>query len=177
LAFAAGVAVGVAWSHGWGNWNWGNHAINVNVNRNININNLKNTNVQTARWEHDSAHRKGAPYRDDPSRQRYSQKYPGSAEARRDFRGYSQTTGEKGLHQTGYENTNWRQPPPDTARGFGATSRYDETAHRGFEQTRPAAFEGMQSGSMTREHSDRGFSSRQNAMRAGGDRGGFHGRR
>ena len=51
LAFAAGVAVGVAWSHGWGNWNWGNHTINVNVNKNININhNVLSTNVQTNKW-------------------------------------------------------------------------------------------------------------------------------
>ena len=97
LAFAAGVAVGVAWSHGWGNWNWGNHTVNVNVNHNVNVNNLKNTHIQTANWEHDPAHRKGVAYRDQASRQRYSQQSPGSAEARRDFRGYSQPAGKEVL--------------------------------------------------------------------------------
>lgn len=32
VAFAAGVAVGAAWSGGWGYWNWGGGTININVN-------------------------------------------------------------------------------------------------------------------------------------------------
>jgi hypothetical protein len=172
LAFAAGVAVGVAWGHGWGNWNWGNHTINVNVNHNINVNNLKNTHIQTAKWEHDPAHRKGVAYRDQASRERYAQKYPGSAEARRDFRGYSQPTGERGLHPAGYNDANRQQPSFDRARDTGAAGRYGETGHGGSEQSRPAAFEGMNSGSSAREHSDRGFSSRQGSMGGGGGWGG-----
>jgi hypothetical protein len=92
LGFAAGVAVGSAWNSGWGHWNWGGGNYNANINRNVNINrnNLNVSNIQTSRWQHDSAHRKGVAYRDQASRDRYGQRGVGSADARRDFRGYSQ---------------------------------------------------------------------------------------
>jgi hypothetical protein len=91
LGFAAGVAVGSAWNSGWGSWNWGGGGYNANVNRNVNINrnNINVSNIQTSRWQHDSAHRKGVAYRDQASRDRYGQRGVGSADARRDFRGYS----------------------------------------------------------------------------------------
>jgi hypothetical protein len=170
LAFAAGVAVGVAWCHGWGNWNWGNHTLNVNVNRNINVNNLKNPNIQTARWQHDPGHRKGVPYRDTTSRERYAQRSPGSVEGRRDFRGYTQPAADKDMHPTGYAGANAQQPSLDRARGASAAA--GATDDKRFGQTRPTAFEGMQSGNMAAQHSDRGFSSRQGSMGGGAGRGG-----
>jgi hypothetical protein len=92
LGFAAGVAVGSAWNSGWGSWNWGGGNFNANVNRNVNINrnNVNVSNIQTSKWQHDSAHRKGVAYRDSATRQQFGQKGAGSADARRDFRGYSQ---------------------------------------------------------------------------------------
>jgi hypothetical protein len=92
LGFAAGVAVGSAWNSGWGHWNWGGGNFNANVNRNVNINrnNINVANIQTNKWQHDSAHRRGVAYRDQGTRDRYGQRGVGSADARRDFRGFSQ---------------------------------------------------------------------------------------
>ncbi len=92
FGFAAGVAVGAAWNSGWGSWNWGGGSFNANVNRNVNINrnNINASNIQTSKWQHDSAHRKGVAYRDSATRERYGQKGAGSADARRDYRGFSQ---------------------------------------------------------------------------------------
>ena len=173
LAFASGVAVGVAWAHGWGNWNWGNHTINVNVNRNVNVNNLKNSNVKTATWQHDPSHRKGVAYRNEANRQQYSPKYAGSADARRDYRGYSQENGARGHSQTGYKDPG-RTSIPDRASQGGQSSYHQGVGPRDFGQTRPTAFEGMEHGSGAREFSDRGGNSRGAGMRSGG--GGFHGR-
>ena len=92
FGFAAGVAVGAAWNSGWGSWNWGGHDVDVNVNRNVNINrnNFNASNIQTSRWQHDSAHRKGVAYRDSATRERYGQRGAGSVDGRRDYRGFSQ---------------------------------------------------------------------------------------
>jgi hypothetical protein len=92
LGFAAGVAVGSAWNSGWGHWNWGGGNFNANVNRNVNINrnNINVANIQTSNWQHDAAHRKGVAYRDQGTRDRFAQKGVGSADARRDYRGFSQ---------------------------------------------------------------------------------------
>ena len=95
--FDAGVAVGAAWNHGWGYWDWGHHDVNVNVNRNVNINrNINVSNIQTATWQHDVTQRGGVPYRDQATRQRYGQQGMGSPDSRRDFRGYSRDAGDRG---------------------------------------------------------------------------------
>jgi uncharacterized membrane protein YgcG len=177
VGFVAGVAVGAAWANGWGHWNWNNGTLNVNVNKNININNLKNANIQTANWQHDPQHRKGVGYHDDASRQRYAQKTPGSPDSRRDFRGRTPETGPQGLHQTGFKDPGRTPGPPDRARGGGATpaGRPGEFGSRGFDQTRPAAFEGMGHGRDAMQQSDRGRMSRESAMQGGGFGGGGHG--
>lgn len=185
LAFAAGVAVGVAWSNGWGHWDWGNHTVNVNVNKNININNLKNTNIHTTNWQHDPAHRKGVAYRDESSRQRYSQRPPGSPDARRDYRGHAPDAGASGLHQTGYRDPGQAHAPQDRMHSGGTppTGRPGEHGSMGFDHASPATFEGMgHSRDAIQQHADRGFSSRESGMRGGGfggfgGSGGFHGGR
>ncbi|HPE01735.1 MAG TPA: DUF3300 domain-containing protein, partial [Burkholderiaceae bacterium] len=77
--FAAGViwgaaVVGVA-NGIWGNANWGRGDVDINVNRynNINVNN-KMTNVSGNRtsWNHDAANRKGVPYGNASTRDKYS---------------------------------------------------------------------------------------------------------
>jgi uncharacterized membrane protein YgcG len=168
LAFAAGVAVGIAWAHGWGNWNWANHTINVNVNRNVNVNNLKNANIQTAKWQHDPSHRKGVAYSNEANRQHYSPKYAGSADARRDYRGYSPEGGAKGHPQTGSNNPARTSVP--SREGYGG-----ESGLRQNEQSRPAAFEGMEHGSDAREFSNRGSFSRGGGGGFGGGGGGSFG--
>jgi hypothetical protein len=72
ISFGVGLAVGAAWGGGWG-WGcgWGHNDINVNVNNNFvrNSSYSRNTNFNGNRtnsntWQHDPAHRGGAPYAD-----------------------------------------------------------------------------------------------------------------
>ena len=78
LSFGVGMAVGAAWSGGWG-WNagWGGNN-NIYVNRNNNfVNNYNRVNggrygnVNGGRWQHNPAHRGGAPYGNQSVANRY----------------------------------------------------------------------------------------------------------
>lgn len=89
-ALAAGLAFGVgvaAINSLWGNCNWGGGNVDVNVNRynNINTNNRISGNGNT-RWNHDPANRRGTPYRDAGSREKFGQGV-GGADQRQQFRG------------------------------------------------------------------------------------------
>lgn len=94
--FGAGLATGIVWGIGigvrhslWGGCNWGRRSVNINVNRynNINVNkNRLSTNNRNSSWKHNSNNRRGVPYRDKNSRQRYDKKR-GGADQRKDFRG------------------------------------------------------------------------------------------
>jgi hypothetical protein len=77
ISFGVGVAMGAAWGGGWG-WGagWGGNN-DITVNRNNNFN--RNTNISGGNrgvnagnsWQHNSAHRGGAPYRDRSTANRY----------------------------------------------------------------------------------------------------------
>jgi hypothetical protein len=176
VGFAAGVAVAAAWSGGWGHWNWGSGTLNVNVNKNININNNHIVQNNQGKWEHDPDHRKGVAYRDQGSRQRYSQKTPGSADARRDYRGHTQNPGEKGATPAGMKESG-RTASPQQAWQGGYTGRQGQTgSSMGRSESRPTAFEGMWQGSSARGQSERGRMSRDTSMWGGGmSGGGMHG--
>jgi len=81
LAFGAGVAIGAAWGNnnwGWG-CGWGNNNVNVNVNNNF-VNNYNKTNVNNrisnnSNFQHNAAHRGGAPY----SNKSIANKYGGNS--------------------------------------------------------------------------------------------------
>ena len=78
IAFGVGIAMGAFWgSGGWGygpRWGYGSVNINVNnryvnhYNRNTNINNI---NRAGGSWNHNPAHRGGAPYGDRTTANRY----------------------------------------------------------------------------------------------------------
>jgi hypothetical protein len=175
MGFGRGVAVGRAWCHGWGHWDWRNHYVNVNINRQININrsiNITRTNIQTTRWQHDVSHRKGVTYRNEATRERYGQSSRG-AESRRDFRGFGQETrGQQAPVAT-------RQAPAET-RGQRApvATRQAPAETRGQRApvtTRQApdlskdrsAFGGVGPGSDARIQSNRGSQSRQSMSSRG----------
>src|SRR5262245_2474602 len=72
ISFGVGVAMGAAWGGGWG-WGcgWGHGDVDINMNnnfnRNTNISGGNRVNVSGNRgggnkWQHNSAHRGGAPY-------------------------------------------------------------------------------------------------------------------
>ncbi|AIF47888.1 DUF3300 domain-containing protein [Dyella japonica] len=84
LAFGAGVAIANSL---WGGFDWGHNDVNINVNRynNINVNNRITGNGNVS-WNHNPDNRRGTPYRDQASRQRYGQGV-GGANQRQAFRG------------------------------------------------------------------------------------------
>lgn len=91
---ATGLAAGIAFGVGvaavnslWGGFDWGHNDVNINVNRynNINVNNRISGNGNVA-WNHNPDNRRGTPYRDQGSRQRYGQGV-GGADQRQAFRG------------------------------------------------------------------------------------------
>jgi len=159
FSFAAGVAVGAAWS-GHGGWGcgWGNNEVNVNVNKQNNFtkNNYNNSQkyqkTQTAQnqnWQHNPEHRKGAQYPNQNTAQKYGQQRSGSGgrATTQEARGYGGGAGERsgGKPQTS-----------DLSRGGGKES----------------AFGGSGKGGSERASSFRGQESRGSASRSSGSSGG-----
>lgn len=84
IAFGIGVGITASlWSDC--DWHHGDVDINVNKYNNINVNNRINAN-QT-KFQHNGANRRGVPYRDANSRQKFGKNVPG-AQQRQDFRGH-----------------------------------------------------------------------------------------
>ena len=91
-AFAAGVFWGAAiGSIMWGNCNWGGGDININTDRFNQINHNRQIDRSQNKFQHNAANRKGTPYRDQASRDKYGQGR-GGAEARNNFRGRDPVT-------------------------------------------------------------------------------------
>jgi hypothetical protein len=84
LAFGTGIAIADSL---WGGFDWGHNDVDINVNRynNINVNNRISGNGNVA-WNHNPANRRGTPYRDPGTRQRFDQGV-GGAQNRQAFRG------------------------------------------------------------------------------------------
>ncbi|HEU5295196.1 MAG TPA: DUF3300 domain-containing protein, partial [Burkholderiaceae bacterium] len=86
-ALASGIAFGIgvaAIGSIWGGCNWGGGDVNINVNKYNNIN--SNRQINNSKFEHNSANRRGVPYGDQASRDKYGQGR-GGAEGRNDYRG------------------------------------------------------------------------------------------
>jgi hypothetical protein len=90
--FVAGVVWGAAIGgihHGlWGGCNWGHGSVNINISHynNINVNNKLDVNKKNLDWNHKAANRKGVPYRDQASRDKFGKQVAG-ADQRQEFRG------------------------------------------------------------------------------------------
>jgi hypothetical protein len=100
LGFGVGVAMGAAWGGGWG-WNagWGgNNDININRNNTF-VNNSNRTGNRVGgangSWQHNPAHRGGAPYGNRATANRY-----GGA-ARGDTAGQRQNAARQSQRQAG----------------------------------------------------------------------------
>jgi uncharacterized membrane protein YgcG len=165
MAFRAGVAVGAAWGYAWGHTNWRGGDVDINVNRNTNINNninrekykaeMKNKGLGEGgqgKWQHDADHRKGTPYRDQTTAQKFNRGTTSdAAKSREAFRGRED------------------QGRQDLSRGGGDRASQSTVSQRG---GRESAFEGSQRGTEARQQSDRGRSSRQSMGSSSGSRGG-----
>ncbi|HSB96934.1 MAG TPA: DUF3300 domain-containing protein [Spongiibacteraceae bacterium] len=88
-ALASGIAFGIgvaAVGSMWGNCNWGGGDVDIDVNRYNNVNRNNQINANQNRFQHNSANRRGVPYRDSRSQQQYGRNVPGAAD-RANFRG------------------------------------------------------------------------------------------
>ena len=85
IAFGVGIGITNAL---WGGCNWGRRSVDINVNRynNINVNKRLNVNKKNVNWNHNAQNRRGVPYRDANSRERYGKQVAG-ADNRKEFRG------------------------------------------------------------------------------------------
>jgi len=93
--FVAGVFWGAAiGSILWGGCNWGRGDININVDRFNQVNHNRQIDRSQNRFEHNAANRKGVPYRDQASRDKFGQGR-GGAEARNNYRGRDPVTQQR----------------------------------------------------------------------------------
>lgn len=93
--FGAGLWTGIGFGVGlaitnslWGGVNWRNNRVDINVNRynNINVNRRIDSNRRTTDWKHNNKNRRGVPYRDAQTRNKYDNRV-GGADGRKDYRG------------------------------------------------------------------------------------------
>jgi hypothetical protein len=203
--FAAGVAIGAAWGYAWGNCNWGGGDVNVDINSNRNVNrNIDRTKYQNqmggrgqGSFQHNSAHRQGAAYRNNASAQKAGvgnaagragaggaagNQYRGKADAGR--------ATPAGANRAGTSSAAGGSARPSTG-AAGAGSARPSTGAAGGGSARPStgssggAFgSGGQSGAAARQASDRGAASRSSSpsrsapsRSSGGSRGGGGGGR
>ncbi|BCL74369.1 hypothetical protein JHS3_01050 [Jeongeupia sp. HS-3] len=187
FSFTAGVVVGAAL---WGGCNWGRGDVNINVNR---YNNFNRTNISNNQWNHNVDHRRGVQYRDNATQQRYRGTRQG-ADSREAFRGRAdQERGQLGNvdkgslrerpgagqdRQVGTRDT--RSPSQggsDRGSSAGAfdhrtTTATDRGTRRDQAGQRNNSFQHMDRGSMARQDSLRGASSRGQMSRPIPSRGG-----
>jgi uncharacterized membrane protein YgcG len=192
LAFATGVVVGAAI---WGNCNWGGNEININR---TNYNNFNKTNIQNNKFEHNAANRKGVPYKDGATAQKYNKGGDkAAAQSREQFRGHADQ-GRQQLQGMDKSQLQSQVGAADRAggqgsragggetggragAGSGASAGTRDTGSRGSgggasASTRQSSgssgggFSGSGSGASTRAASSRGASSRGGG--GGGGRGG-----
>ena len=113
ISWGVGVAMGAAWGGGWG-WNagWGHNDIeinnlnNFNRNANINANRAGNINAnRTGTWQHNAAHRGGAPYRDRATANRYGGTARGDSLANRQAGARQQVARQGGNVRSGAVGT------------------------------------------------------------------------
>ena len=88
-ALATGIAfgIGVGIVNGiWGGCNWGGGDIDIDINKYNNVNRNNKITNNNNKFQHNSANRKGVPYRDSASQQKYGKNVPGASD-RQDYRG------------------------------------------------------------------------------------------
>jgi Protein of unknown function (DUF3300) len=87
VVFGFGVGV-VRPLWGWHRWDWHRHRVEIDGPRFHAIDPYR-PRPWTDGWQHDPGHRRGVPYRDVPTRDRYRFGPASTPDARRDYRGYA----------------------------------------------------------------------------------------
>jgi hypothetical protein len=149
LGVAATSALFGGWHWGWNGGGWGGSYSTVNVNRAVNIsgNNFNASRYADGRWNFDSAHRAGVPYRTAGERQMYNQVRP-DAQQREQFRGQleGRTAGGAGAER------------PNVLRGSSSAGG-----------NRASAFDGVERGGQVNRDYNRGSQSWGNRSFEGGN--------
>jgi hypothetical protein len=172
-AFAAGVFWGAAitasahyW--GWGNCDWHRGDVNIDVNRYNQIN-VNRTQINSSRWQHNTANRGPVPYRDQNTRERYGQTNRRD-QVSRDMRGFDGNAPRtRDIKPAASNNSNLKtngpaQRPADRKADFSPNV-----------SSRDSAFD-VGNGSRARAESSRGNNSLQ-SMEGHRRSGSFEGRR
>jgi hypothetical protein len=191
FSFAAGVAVGAAWSghgaYGCG-WNSGEVDVNVNKSNNFTQNNYTNSQKyqkssqtgqtgQKQNWQHNPEHRKGAQYPNQNTAQKYGQQRSGGGAraTTSDARGYGSGGGQRGgggEKGGGGQRGGGGPQTSDLSRGGDRQSAGDRGSSGGAQTSdlsrgggKESAFGGGSGGS-ERASSNRGSESRSSASRS-----------
>lgn len=148
---AFGIGVGITASL-WSDCDWHHGDVNINVNKynNINVNNKINANQTT--FQHNGANRRGVPYRDATSQQRYGKSIPGAA-GRQDFRGHDPA----------------RDAQRKQAQGTLQQRGMDPAAERNQLRNNPQARDRAQNAARDNNRNQLGGATRNQAARGGGD--------
>jgi hypothetical protein len=186
ISFGVGFTLGVAWGYAWGHCDWHHTDIDIDIDRNVNFNrnidraryksefNRNNVNAGDRSWQHDPAHRQGAPYRDRATANRYGQ---AASPDRQAYRGFDSSD---------LGTRNYSPSAGGTQRDISNVDRsaVSNRAAQARDSGRGGALDGAnRSASQTRAASNRGNASRAGASGArgggasrGGARGGGRGR-
>jgi len=181
--FSAGVIVGGAI---WGGCGWGHNEINIDVDRQNNFNRNTNRNTQVNsnnKFQHNAENRKGVPYRDNATAQKYNKGGDrAAAQSREQFRGQADA-GRQQLQGMDRSQLQSQVSAADRAGGRGsdrAGGGASPSAGSRDAGSRSggggSGFSGSGSGASTRAASSRGASSRSSMGGGGGARGGGGGR-
>ena len=173
LGFAAGVAI---IDSIWGDCDWGGGDVDIDVNKYNNINRNNQINVGDNKWKHNPGNRDGVPYRDNASRERYSQRLPG-AEQREALRGReparmaereraSQTLSQRGIQAPATSNREARERAQVASREMGSQGQLREraqTADRGMPSQPERIGQRSQAGAEPRQRTQSSTQARQSA--------------
>ena len=189
---AFGIGIGITNSL-WGGCNWHSHHVDINVNRynNINVNKQLNINQNNVTWNHNPDNRRGVPYRDAKSRERYDKQVAGK-DSRQAYRGRdaqrdtSREKAQAALQDRGLDPAKGREKlrsdPQTRERAQAAAKGVDRDQAQARTQTidrdrgrqssqarnRDNAFRGAGNPERTRQSIQRGNASRQSMQRGGG---------
>jgi hypothetical protein len=163
FSFGVGMAIGAAWG-GWG-CGWGHNEININSNRQNNFtrnnyNRPEQHQNKGNKWQHNPEHRKGAPYKNQATAQKFGQQRQGGGArpTASNYKGHDRGAGAGGAG---------RAQTSDFSRGGGRDSAFSGSGRGGSE--RAASNRGQQSlGSSSRS----GGGASRSTGGGGGSRGG-----
>jgi hypothetical protein len=163
-----GIKNGSAWGYAWGRCDWRSGNVGIDMSRNTNLNSNINRDYYTKNyqkagqfdqsgkgtWQHNPADRRGVPYRDQATAQKYNRaSTPAAAQSREAYRG---RTG-----QADPGTVNRPEIRQSTAQRPSAAQRQESRDTSSNISNRGGALNGIDSGSAARNASNRGQMSRQ----------------